>query len=402
MNPTDTAPKPLSSTPTTAGAAASAGGKLRNAGLVALVLVIIGVLAGLLPRWHHRATLRAETQQLAQATVNVVSAAPGKSAAGMSLPAEVKPYLEAPIYARASGYLQRWLVDIGAEVKEGDILAEIDTPELNQELAQSRAQLAQTQAALVLAKTTAARWADLLKTASVSEQEAAEKQADLELKQANVDFAQANVRRLEDLQSFEKVKAPFAGTITARNTDVGQLISATGGKELFRLAQTRTLRVYVRVPENIARNVEPGQMAELTVPQAPGRVFPAKVVRTSGAMSAESRTLLTELEVDNSHNEILSGTFAQVRLNEARPDATLTLPSITLLFRAEGPQVGVVKPDGTVDLRRVVLGRDFGPTVEILKGLEPSDRVILNPADSLVSGMVVRVAGANAKALTEK
>lgn len=402
MNPTDTAPKPLSSTPTTAGAAASAGGKLRNAGLVALVLVIIGVLAGLLPRWHHRATLRAETQQLAQATVNVVSAAPGKSAAGMSLPAEVKPYLEAPIYARASGYLQRWLVDIGAEVKEGDMLAEIDTPELNQELAQSRAQLAQTQAALVLAKTTAARWADLLKTASVSEQEAAEKQADLELKQANVDFAQANVRRLEDLQSFEKVKAPFAGTITARNTDVGQLISATGGKELFRLAQTRTLRVYVRVPENIARNVEPGQMAELTVPQAPGRVFPAKVVRTSGAMSAESRTLLTELEVDNSHNEILSGTFAQVRLTEARPDATLTLPSITLLFRAEGPQVGVVKPDGTVDLRRVVLGRDFGPTVEILKGLEPSDRVILNPADSLVSGMVVRVAGANAKALTEK
>lgn len=402
MNPTDTASKPLSSTPTTAGAAASAGGKLRNAGLVALVLVIIGVLAGLLPRWHHRATLRAETQQLAQATVNVVSAAPGKSAAGMSLPAEVKPYLEAPIYARASGYLQRWLVDIGAEVKEGDILAEIDTPELNQELAQSRAQLAQTQAALVLAKTTAARWADLLKTASVSEQEAAEKQADLELKQANVDFAQANVRRLEDLQSFEKVRAPFAGTITARNTDVGQLISATGGKELFRLAQTRTLRVYVRVPENIARNVEPGQMAELTVPQAPGRVFPAKVVRTSGAMSAESRTLLTELEVDNSHNEILSGTFAQVRLTEARPDATLTLPSITLLFRAEGPQVGVVKPDGTVDLRRVVLGRDFGPTVEILKGLEPSDRVILNPADSLVSGMVVRVAGANAKALTEK
>lgn len=402
MNPTDTAPKPLSSTPTTAGAAASAGGKLRNAGLVALVLVIIGVLAGLLPRWHHRATLRAETQQLAQATVNVVSAAPGKSAAGMSLPAEVKPYLEAPIYARASGYLQRWLVDIGAEVKEGDILAEIDTPELNQELAQSRAQLAQTQAALVLAKTTAARWADLLKTASVSEQEAAEKQADLELKQANVDFAQANVRRLEDLQSFEKVRAPFAGTITARNTDVGQLISATGGKELFRLAQTRTLRVYVRVPENIARNVEPGQMAELTVPQAPGRVFPAKVVRTSGAMSAESRTLLTELEVDNSHNEILSGTFAQVRLTEARPDAMLTLPSITLLFRAEGPQVGVVKPDGTVDLRRVVLGRDFGPTVEILKGLEPSDRVILNPADSLVSGMVVRVAGANAKALTEK
>ena len=183
----------------------------------------------------------------------MVSPVPGKAAAGLTLPAEVKPLVEAPIYARTSGYLKRYLVDIGAQVKAGDLLAEIDTPELNQELAQARAQLAQADAALALAKTTAARWADLLKTASVSEQEAAEKQADLELKAATVEAARANVRRLEDLQSFERVTAPFAGTITARDTDVGQLIAAGSGKELFRLAQTGTLRVYVRVPQAAAQ-----------------------------------------------------------------------------------------------------------------------------------------------------
>lgn len=402
MNQIDTTLKPASPPSSTAQAAAGAAGKLRVAGIVALLLIIVGVLAGLLPRWRHTTALKAETQDLARPTVSIVSPTPGKTAAGMLLPAEIKPFLEAPIYARASGYLQRWLVDIGAEVKEGDLLAEIDTPELNQELAQSRAQLEQAKAALVLAKTTAARWSELLKTASVSEQEAAEKQADLELKQANVESAQANVRRLEELQGFEKVRAPFDGIITARNTDVGQLISAAGGRELFRLAQTKTLRIYVRVPENIARSVSPGQMADLLVSDAPGRVFHAKVVRTSGAMSAESRTLLTELQVDNSKNEILSGTYAQVRLTEARPDATLTLPSNTLLFRAEGMQVGVVKADGTVDLRKIALGRDFGPTVEVVSGVEPSDRVILNPSDSLVSGMVVRIAGPQDGALTNK
>jgi membrane fusion protein (multidrug efflux system) len=376
----------------TSEAAASSGAKLRNAAIVAAVLIVIGTLAGLIPRSLHRNALRAETRELAIQTVSVVSPAPGKTAAGLTLPAEAKALVEAPIYARTSGYLKRYLVDIGAQVKAGDLLAEIDTPELNQELAQSRAQLAQADAALVLARTTAARWADLVKTSSVSEQEAAEKKADLELKSATVEAARASVRRLEDLQSFERVTAPFAGTITARGTDVGQLVAASNGKELFRLAQTGTLRVYVRVPQAAAQGVAPGQMAELTIPELPGRVFPAKVVRTSGAMSADSRTLLTELEVDNSRGEILAGTYVQVRLAEAKLDPTSTLPANTLLFRAEGPQVGVVGADGKVELRRVALGRDFGPTVEIVGGVGPTDRVILNPADSLVGGTTVRVA----------
>ena len=387
-------PPPRAPSASTSAAAASSGAKLRNAAIVAALLIVIGAAIGVIPRLLHRNALRVETRALALQTVSVVSPTPGKNAAGLTLPAEAKALVEAPIYARTSGYLKRYLVDIGAQVKAGDLLAEIDTPELNQELAQSRAQLGQADAALVLARTTSARWAELLKSSSVSEQEAAEKRADLELKSATVEAARASVRRLEDLQAFERVTAPFAGTITTRGTDVGQLVAASNGKELFRLAQTGTLRVYVRVPQAAAQGVVPGQMAELTIPELPGRVFPAKVVRTSGAMSADSRTLLAELEVDNSRGEILSGTYVQVRLAEGKQDPALTLPANTLLFRAEGPQVGVVAPDGKVELHSVTLGRDFGPTVEIVGGVGPTDRVILNPADSLVGGTRVRVAEA--------
>ncbi len=383
-------------------AAARSGAKLHQAAVVAVILVIVGAIAGLWPRWRQRTELRAETRELARQTVAVVSAQPGKAAAGLTLPAEVKPFLDAPIYARSSGYLTNWSVDIGGQVKEGDLLAEIDAPELRQELVRSKAELAQAEAALALAKITTERWTDLLKTASVSEQEAAEKNADFELKSANVAAARAAVRRLEELQSFSRVKAPFSGTITARGTDIGQLIMASSGKELFHLAQTSTLRIFVHVPQAAARAVTPGQVAELTIPELPGRVFPAKVVRTSGAMSADSRTLLTELDVDNPRNEILAGTYAQVRFPEANVDMALTLPSNTLLFRSEGPQVGVVGSDGKVELHSVTLGRDFGATIEILGGVSPSDRVILNPADSLVGGAVVRVAEAAPKALTEK
>jgi RND family efflux transporter MFP subunit len=241
----------------------------------------------------------------------------------------------------------------------------------------------------------------LLKSSSVSEQEAAEKKADLELKAATVEAAHANVRRLEELQSFERVTAPFAGTITARGTDVGQLVAASSGNELFRLAQTGTLRVYVRVPQAVAHGIAAGQTAELTIPELPGRVFPAKVVRTSGAMSADSRTLLVELEVDNSRGEIMAGTYVQVRLAEAKADPTLTLPANTLLFRSEGPQVGVVGADGKVELHSVTLGRDFGPTIEFVGGVGPTDRVILNPSDSLVGGTTVRVASTGEPAAKE-
>ena len=385
-----------------ADAAATSAAKLRHAAIIAAVLVVVGVLAGIIPRWQHRSTLRRETQELSLQTVLVVSPSNVAADPGLPLPAELKPFLEAPIYARASGYLKRYLVDIGAQVKGGDLLAEIDTPELNQELAQAKAQLAQAEAALALAKTTAARWAELVKTASVSEQEALEKQADLELKSATVQAAKANMGRLEELQRFQKVVAPFAGTIIARTTDVGQLIMSGSARELFRLAQTGTLRVYVRVPEGVARGVAPGQTAQLTVLDLPGRVFPAKVVRTSGALSAESRTLLAELEVDNSRSELMAGSYAQVRFTEAKLQSTLTLPSNTLLFRAEGLQVGVVGAEGKVELRNISIGRDFGPSVEIVGGLNPSDRIILNPADSLVSGVTVRIAQAAQKSAAEK
>ena len=373
------------------------GFKLGRLAVASLVIIVICAFAGLLPRWRQSAALRVETRELSVPTVAVVHPTPGVASPGLSLPAEIKPFVEAPIYARANGYLKRWLVDLGAQVEASQLLAEIDTPELNQELARARAELNQAQASLALSKTTAARWAELLKSSSVSEQDAAEKEADLALKQATVEAADANVHRLEELQSFARVTAPFKGVITERNTDVGQLITAGSNGLLFRLAQIATLRVYVHVPQALARDVAPGQSAELTVPELPGRVFQAKVVRASGAMNADSRTLLTELEVENPQREILAGSFAQVRFHDAKLAAPLTLPANTLLFRAEGPQVGVVEPDGKVTLHNVSLGRDFGQTIEILEGVTTNDQVILNPADSLVSGTIVRSATAPAQ-----
>jgi len=366
--------------------------KLSHVTGVVGALVVVGLVAGLIPRWHQRNVLRAETTELAIPTVNVTTPAPSQAAPGLLLPGEIKPLIEATIYARASGYVKRWLVDIGAPVKEGELLAELDTPELNQQLAQTKAELAEAEAALTLAKTSAERWAELLKTSSVSAQEAAEKDADYKLKTATVEAAQANLHRLEELQSFARVTAPFAGTITARRIDVGDLIAAGSNKELFHLVQTSTLRVYVHVPQTIARSIAPGQTAEVTIPELPGRVFPAKVVRTSGAMTADSRTLLTELEVDNAKAELLTGSYAQVQFLGTKLDAALTLPATTVIFRAEGTQVGIVKADGAVELRLIKIGRDFGPIVEILSGIQPADRVILNPSDSLVNGAVVRVA----------
>lgn len=359
--------------------------------LVFLALFGLAFVAGLLPRQQQRAVLVLDTKELAIPTVTVVSAKPANAPPALAIPAEIRPLTEAPIHARASGYVKRWLVDLGAKVEAGQLLAEIDTPELNQEIAQVRAQLAQTQASLDLAKITAARWAELLKTASVSEQEAAEKKADLALKLATVEAARANVRRLEELQSFDRVLAPFAGVITARRVDVGDLIKADSGTELFRLVEMHKLRVFVRVPQSVAPRMVPGVAAELRVPELPGRVFTAKVARTAGMLAPDSRTLLTELELDNARGEILSGSFAQVTFPDDKPAAALTLAANTLIFHAEGTLVGVVRADNTVELRRVKLGRDFGPVVEIASGIAQSDRVILNPADSLVAGATVRV-----------
>lgn len=358
---------------------------------VVAVLVAIGVVAGLVPRFRQQAELGAETRELSVATVNVVSPKPGPSGAGMPLAAEIKPWVEASIYARANGYLKRRLVDIGSRVEAGQLLAEIDTPEINQELDRARGQLAQAEAALGLARITSERWARLLKTASVSEQENAEKQADFKLKTAVAESARAEVRRLEKLQSFGRVTAPFAGVVSIRNIDSGDLIVAGGGRELFHLAQTQKLRVFVQVPQAMARGIRDGQTAEMSVPEIPGRKFSATVIRTAGVIAADSRTLLVELEADNGKGEILAGGYAQVRFTDVKEEVALTLPANTVMFRPDGPQVGIVHEDGKVELRPVKLGRDFGRMIEVVAGAGPKDRVIVNPSESLVSGSVVVV-----------
>src|SRR5215469_585524 len=369
MPPTTSAPKPVTSPPTPPAAPV----KLGRFAMIAVVLIVIGLGVGLVPRWFARQSLAKETAEMAVQSVAVVSPTPGKTDLGVPLPAEVQAFVEAPIFARASGYLKKWDVDIGQNVEAGQLLAEIDTPEVDQQLAQAKAEVAQADANLSLAKSTSERWADLLKTASVSEQETAEKQADYELKKANLEAARANLHRLEDLKSFARVTAPFAGTITARDTDVGQLITAGNGRALFRLAQTNPLRVYVHVPQTLSHAVEAGQKAELSISELPGRKFQAKIVRTAGAMDPVSRTLLAELEVDNPQNEILAGSYAQVRFHDTQGDPTLTLPANTLLFRSEGMQVGIVDSGGKVEIHTVRLGRDFGQTVEIVEGVKAGD-----------------------------
>ncbi len=359
--------------------------------LIFVVLLALAFVAGLVPRKRQRHALAAETRELAIPTVTLVTPQPAKAGAPLALPAEVRALTEAPVHARANGFVKRWFVDLGAQVERGQLLAEIDTPELNQEQAQLKAQVAQAEAALELAKSTAERWAALLRSGTVSQQDAAEKKADLALKVALLDGARANLRRTEEMQGFSRVVAPFAGLVTARRVEVGDLIKADATNELFRIADTRKLRVFVRVPQTHAPRMRAGVVAELTIPEIPGRTFTARVARTAGALSPDSRTLLTELEVDNERGEILAGSYAQVRFTDDKPDAVLTLPANTLLFHAEGTLIGVVRADNTVELRKVQLGRDFGPVIEILAGIARNERVILNPADSLVAGSTVRV-----------
>lgn len=386
MNP---APQPVPKSPEPVTPAK--GSYLILLALLALVIVLLAAAAGLLPRLKAKRELADMQRELAVPNVVVTTPSPGKAPTSLAFPAEIRPRMEAPIYARATGYLKYWKVDIGDKVESGQLLAEIDSPEVDQDLQRAQAELQQVEAALALARTTSARWMELLKTASVSAQEAAEKQADLTLKTASIEAARANVRRLEELKGFTKITAPFAGTITARMTDVGQLVNATNGKELFRLADMHTLRVFVRVPQSLSRAIVAGQTADIALAELPKRKFTAKVVRTSGAIDSSSRTLLTELELDNASGEVLAGSYVQVKFTDANPDAAMTVPSHALLFQADGPQVGVVGNDDKVIVRRVRLGRDFGPTVEVLDGLSLTDRVILNPSDSLNSGLSVHV-----------
>jgi membrane fusion protein (multidrug efflux system) len=375
--------------------AAAPGGMRRTVVIIIAVLILIGALAlGFFPRWHQRQTAEASTVELAIPTVDVQSPKYDAPTNGLMLPAEILPWREASIYARVNGYLKDWQVDIGAHVKQNQQLALIETPDLDQQLDQARAQLELSRANLRLAKITDDRWQELLKTAAVTQQDADTKTAGRETASASVDADLANVRRLEQLVSYEKIIAPFAGVVTRREVDIGDLIIAgNGGAELFHMAQTDKLRVYVHVPEPDALGIAVGQTANLVTPENPGRTFTATVITTSEAIATASRTLLVELEVDNSTNQILPYSYGDLRFTDNHAKPVLTVPSDTVLFRAQGLQVGVVGPDDIVQLRSVIEGRDFGQTVEILSGVTPSDRVIINPSDSLIGGIKVRVAG---------
>lgn len=309
------------------------------------------------------------------------------------LPGNVQAFTDSPIYARTSGYLKQWNFDIGARVKKGDLLAEIETPELDQQLQQARAALETAQANYHLADTTAARWQFLLKSNSVSKQETDQAVANMAAQKATVDANAANVRRLEQLQSFEKVYAPFDGVITMRNTDIGALIDAgatTPNRELFHLAAIGTLRVFVAVPELYSNAARAGANATLTLSEYPDRVFSGTFVRDASAIDAASRTLLVEVDVNNSGGLILPGAYVSVHLKLPGKTRSVVIPANTLLFRREGLNVGVVR-DGRVALTSITIGRDYGSTVEVVSGLNPKDQIILDPSDSLISGTPVHV-----------
>lgn len=357
--------------------------------LAAIALVVIGTI---LPRVRARAALRSETNELAVPTVIVVRPKPSAPGQEIVLPANVQAWKDAPIYARTNGYLKRWYFDIGAHVKAGQLIAEIDTPEINQQLSQARADLDTAQANLKLSQITATRYEGLLKSDSVSQQDADNAAGDLAAKKAIVESSQANVKRLQDLQSFERIYAPFDGVITNRNTDVGQLIDSGSSTraELFHVSDPTTLRVYVNVPQIYSQATKPGLKADLIFQEFPGRRFQGTLVRTAQAIDQASRTLLVEIQVNNPTGEIFTGAYSEIHLKLPGNVATFTVPVNALVFRTEGLQVANVK-NGKTELIPITVGRDYGATVEVVSGLTGDENIIVNPSDSIISGQPVRI-----------
>lgn len=359
----------------------------------ALLLVVLTFIFGIQPRLEARDDLKKETASLNVMTVSVARPKTSSQVQELVLPGNMQAFSDTAIYARTPGYLKRWTADIGKRVKAGELLAEIDAPELDDQLAQARADHATAEANYRFAESTAARWEALLKKDSVSRQEADEKRNDMAARKAVLDAARFNVSRLEKLQSFKRLHAPFDGVITARNVEVGMLIDAGGGsaRELFHIAATGKMRVYVNVPQSYAREAVAGGEATVTLSEFPGKVFKGKLARSAQSIDASTRTLLAEVEVDNASGELLPGAYAQVHLKLSAPHPVLVLPVNTLLFRPEGVMVAVLQADQKALLTPIQLGRDFGTEVEVVSGINPTDSVILNPSDSLVSGAQVRV-----------
>jgi len=373
----------------------------RPALLLGLALVTgilgLGIYSGVRTRSAADATLKRTTADAAVPVVSVISPTASAPTREILLPGTTQAFTDAPIFARTNGYVKRWYFDIGAHVKAGQLLAEIETPEVDQQLQQARADLETARANLRQAQITADRWRALLESDSVSKQETDVAVSALSAMKATVDSNTANVGRLEQLQAFEKIFAPFDGVITARNVDIGVLVNAgstsTSGRELFHMTAIHTLRVFVAVPEVYSRAARPGSPATLTLDEFPGQSFQGTLVRTANAIDLASRTLLVEVDVDNPRGELLPGAYVFVHLKLPRQIATVTVPASTLLFRAEGLQVGVVR-DGRAQLVPVTIGRDDGTIVEISAGLQPTDQVIVAPSDSLTSGTPVRVVSA--------
>ena len=359
----------------------------------ALVMAVVLVTWGEAHRLMARNALR--QRAAVQSTLTVVTVRPTHSEEGekLVLPGTVQAYIESPIYARTSGYLKSWYTDIGSTVHKGQLLAEIETPEVDQQLAQAVADLATARANEALSNTTDRRWRGLLATESVSQQDADEKAGDAAAKRATAASAAANVSRLRELESFKHVVAPFDGVVTARHTDIGALINAgqSVGSELFRVADTSKLRIYVQVPEPYAGAAQPGVRAELRFSEQAGKSYTATTVRTSNALDPTLRTLQVELELDNARHEIFPGAYAEVHFSLPGNAHSLRLPATTVLFRAPGPQVATVDSHNRVQLKSIVEGRDFGSSIEVLSGLDDGDQVVVNPPDSIINSVFVHV-----------
>jgi RND family efflux transporter MFP subunit len=359
----------------------------------ALLLGALLIFFGIRSRVSAEAEVTRVTREDAVPNVSVVHPAADAPLQEIALPGNTSAFIDAPIFARTNGYLKRWYVDIGTRVHKGQLLAEIETPEVDQQLQQARADLENAQANYNIAKITAARWDELVSTGSVSQQETDQARSDLVARKAAADASASNVRRLEELQSFEKIYAPFDGIITARNIDVGALIDAGANspKELFHLASINKLRVFVAIPEVYSRAASNGASATLTLDEFPGEVFNGILVRNANSFDAASRTLLTEVDVDNPKGQLRPNAYVFVHFKLPESIKSVTIPSNTLLFRKEGLQVAIVK-NGKVELVPVKMGRDYGNSVEIVSGLSGSDDVVLSPPDSLAGGTPVKIA----------
>src|SRR5438067_2917668 len=356
-------------------------------------LFLIALVAGFVPKFRQRQMATADTNELAIPTVAVVSPTATTPQSGLNLPAEVKPWQEASIFARVNGYLKDWLVDIGAHVEKDQLLADIDTPDLDQQLAQAHSQAVLAQRNLKQAKSTNTKWQDLYKQGVVSQLDSENMATSQGTNQANTEAFAANLRFLQQEVAFKRVTAPFPGIITVRNVNVGDLITANNtNMEMFHVQQTDPLRVYFRIPQGEATNIANGQTCDVQVVAQSAKTYPGKVISTSGAVSPDSRTMLVELQVDNSKNEILPGSYATVRVPQDVLGKLVTLPDNTLIFRGKSVQVGVLDAKNVDQLRDVKVGRDFGIQSEILSGVTESDTVIVNPSDSLTTGTTVRIA----------